>query len=185
MSNAPVCVTMASDAQKLVYFTPVFGGFQLSLSYTPNGGDRRHGDGVGRAYRHAVQQRRGIAAQRLGVPMDLLYEGDGWAPDCGRRRLFEGHVEQSAGPDRDEQQFYQTGFNLTFGNFAVGGVFEYYNDALDRSGEGGDVGRPVVDDAWVAGGGVAYTIDAWAFGAQYSHQLDANRRLRRRRRPRT
>ena len=26
-------------------------------------------------------------------------------------------------------------------------------------------------DAWVAGGGVAYTMDAWIFGAQYSHQL--------------
>ena len=27
--------------------------------------------------------------------------------------------------------------------------------------------------AWVAGGGIAYTMDAWVFGAQYSH-LDAN-----------
>lgn len=71
---------------------------------------------------------------------------------------FEGHAERSAGPDREESEFYQTGLNLTFGNFAVGGVFEYFKDFLSFDSGGQDL------DIWVAGGGAAYTIDAlrWA-----------------------
>jgi predicted porin len=85
---------------------------------------------------------------------------------------FEGHVEEAPGPDRKKQQFYQTGLNFTFGNFSVGGVFEYYNHALDRTKDN-DVGPAAAVDAWVAGIGVGYTMDAWTFGAQYSH-LDAD-----------
>ncbi|HSE75266.1 MAG TPA: porin, partial [Dongiaceae bacterium] len=39
----PACVGVdespGGDAQKVLYFSPVFAGFQLTLSYTPNGGD--------------------------------------------------------------------------------------------------------------------------------------------------
>ena len=35
------------DAQKIIYFSPLFHGFQLSASYTPNPDSERHGDGVG------------------------------------------------------------------------------------------------------------------------------------------
>ena len=69
----------------------------------------------------------------------------------------------SPAPISDEQNFYQGGLNLTFGEFSVGGVFEYYNDLL--SFKGGDDA-----DGWVAGGGVAYTSMTWILGAQYSHQ---------------
>jgi predicted porin len=76
-------------------------------------------------------------------------------------------VEKTPGPDRDEQQFYQGALNFTFGNFAVGGVFEYYKN-------GGPAFVGTTDDAdnnvWVAGGGISYTMDAWTVGAQYSHQ---------------
>jgi len=51
-------------------------------------------------------------------------------------------------------------------------VFEYFHNLLDQGAHfsGGD---PIVDhdvDAWVAGGGVSYTMDAWTLGAQYAHQ---------------
>ena len=111
---------------------------------------------------------RRIAPQRLGLSAPTTYEGEGWGLTWGGGGSFEGHVEQTAGPDRDEQEFYQTGLNLTFGNFAVGGVFEYFND-LDQATRATSL-RAL--DAWVAGGGIAYTMDAWTFGAQYSH-LDA------------
>jgi predicted porin len=61
-----------------------------------------------------------------------------------------------------EQDFYQAGLNLTFGNFAIGGAFEYFNNLVN-------LGPDFNGDAWVAGGGIAYTYDAWTFGAQYSH----------------
>jgi outer membrane protein OmpU len=163
-SNAAcIGVDDREDAQKLVYITPSFGGFQLALSYTPNGGDERHGDGVGphigMPFNSDEESRHNFAAYGT-----YSYDGDGWGLTAGGGGSFEGHVEQSPGPDRDEQQFYQAGLNLTFGQFSVGGTFEYYNN-LVAFDSGDDT------DAWVAGGGVAYTMDAWTFGAQYSHQL--------------
>jgi outer membrane protein OmpU len=163
-SNAAcIGVDDREDAQKLVYITPSFGGFQLALSYTPNGGDERHGDGVGphigMPFNSDEESRHNFAAYAT-----YSYDGDGWGLTAGGGGSFEGHVEQSPGPDRDEQQFYQAGLNLTFGQFSVGGTFEYYNN-LVAFDSGDDT------DAWVAGGGVGYTMDAWTFGAQYSHQL--------------
>ena len=164
-SNA-ICIGVddKSDAQKLVYVTPSFGGFQLALSYTPNGGDETHQD---------------VGGPHIGMPVNIdeesrhnaalyatyTYEGDGWGLTAGGGGSFEGQVEQTnGGDDRDEQQFYQGDLNLAFGNFSIGGVFAYYNNLI--AFEGGDD-----TDAWVAGGGAAYTMDSWTFGAQYSHQL--------------
>jgi predicted porin len=163
-SNAAcVGVDDREDAQKLVYISPSFGGFQLAMSYTPNGGDERHGDGVG-AHIGMPTNDDEESRHNFAAYGSYSYEGNGWGLTAGGGGSFEGHVEQSPGPDRDEQQFYQAALNLNFGQFSVGGVFEYYNN-LVAFDSGDDT------DAWVAGGGVAYTLDAWTFGAQYSHQL--------------
>jgi hypothetical protein len=148
------------DAQKFVYISPSFAGFQFTGSYTPNGGDERHGDGVG-AHLGMPTNSDEESRHNVSAYLSYSYEGDGWGLTAGGGASFEGHVEQGPGPDRDEQDFYQTGLNLTFGNFSVGGVFEYYHDLLDQ----GDNNI----DAWVAGAGIAYTMDAWTVGAQYSH----------------
>jgi outer membrane protein OmpU len=168
-SNA-VCISAddREDAQKIIYISPIFGGFQLTLSYTPNGGDENH-NGIASGFTQ-------VAGPHVGMPINedgesrnnfstyatYQYVGKGWGLTAGGGGSFEGHVEQEPGPDRREQQFYQTGLNLTFGAFAIGGVFEYYNDLL--SFKGSDT------DAWVAGGGVAYSTGDWIFGLQYSHQ---------------
>src|SRR5687768_1190848 len=48
-SSNSVCtgVDLRSDAQKFVYISPVFAGFQLTASYTPDASAERHGDGAG------------------------------------------------------------------------------------------------------------------------------------------
>lgn len=156
------------DAQKILYVTPNFAGFQLGLSYTPNGGDEDHTDGVGP---HTGMPFNDDEESRHNVAGYLTYSfaGDGWGIDAGAGASFEGHVEKTdGGPNRKESDFYQAAVNLTFGNFAVGGVFEYFNDAF--SGDAGALGDTFVTDAWVAGGGIAYTMDAITVGAQYSHQ---------------
>jgi outer membrane protein OmpU len=168
----PACVGVdesdGGDAQKILYFSPTFGGFQLALSYTPNGGDQTHtdvaGPHVGMPFNNDDESRHNVSLYAT-----YTYDGDGWGLTAGAGGSFEGHVEKASGPDRKKQDFYQAGLNLTFGGFSVGGVFEYYNDVLDRTSDEGDAGAPVASDAWVAGGGVAYAMDAWTFGAQYSH----------------
>jgi hypothetical protein len=163
-SNAAcVGVDDKEDAQKIVYITPNFGGFQLNVSYTPEGGAEDHVDGVGPHIGMPVNN-DGEARHDFAAYGTYSYEGDGWGLNAGAGGSFTGHVEQQPGPDVDERQFYQGDVNLTFGNFSVGGVFEYYNNLFTL-----DTGDDI--DAWVAGGGVAYKMDAWTFGAQYSHQL--------------
>jgi predicted porin len=170
LTSNSVCtgVDDRSDAQKLIYITPNFGGFQLTLSYTPNGGDEQHNgvDGSGLSQ---------VGGPHIGMPFDddaesrhnlsaygtYSFEGSGWGLTAGAGASVEGHVEQQPGPDRNEQKDYQAGVNLTVGNFAVGGVFEYYQDFIDQGAT--DL------DRWVAGAGAAYTIDAWTLGLQYSH----------------
>ncbi len=153
------------DAQKILYVSPSFGGFQVALSYTPNGGDERHTDGVGP---HVGMPGNADNESRHNVSLyaTYAYEGDGWGLTWGGGGSWEGHAEEVVGPDREESDFYQTGLNLTFGNFGVGGVFEYFHD-LDDQG-------PNDVSSWVAGLGGSYNMDAWTFGLQYSHQDQEN-----------
>jgi outer membrane protein OmpU len=161
-TSTSVCsgVDDRGDAQKFVYISPSFAGFQFTGSYTPNGGDERHGDGVG-AHLGMPANADGESRHNVSAYLSYSFEGDGWGLTAGGGASFEGHVEQAPGPDRDEQDFYQAGLNLTFGNFSVGGVFEYYNDLLDQGDDN--------IDTWTAGAGIAYSMDAWTVGAQYSH----------------
>ena len=46
---------------------------------------------------------------------------------------------------------------MNFGGFAVGGAFELYDNGGDDN------------DAWVAGGGASYGVNAWTVGIQGSH----------------
>jgi outer membrane protein OmpU len=168
LSSNSVCsgVDDKGDAQKIVYITPVFAGFQLTASYTPNGGDETHVDGVGP---HTGMPLNSDAESRhnFSAYLSYSYEGDGWGVTAGGGGSWEGHVEKQPGDDRDEQQFYQAGLNFTFGNFAVGGVFEYYDNG---AGFVGFADNTLENDIWVAGAGIAYTMDAFTIGAQYSHQ---------------
>jgi outer membrane protein OmpU len=150
------------DAQKIVYISPNFAGFSLSASYTPNGGDERHTDIAGPHTGMPVNV-DGEARHNVSLYANYTYTGDGWGLSAGGGASFEGHVEQTAGNDREEAAFYQAGLNLTFGNFGVGGVFEYFDDAFS-------VEDTVDTDIWVAGAGISYAMDAFTVGAQYSHQ---------------
>lgn len=155
------------DAQKILYVTPNFAGLQLGLSYTPNGGDEDHIDGVGP---HVGMPGNTDEESRHNVATYLTYSfaGESWGIDAGIGGSWEGHVEKTnGGPNREESDFYQAAINLSFGNFAVGVVGEYFNDfdSFDSS-----AGRDY--DVWVAGAGIAYTMDAFTVGLQYSHRDD-------------
>jgi len=157
-----------SDAQKIIYITPNFYGFQLTASYTPEPSAEDHIDGAGP---HVGMPSKSFGSPNEDASVYLTYqhEGDGWGLTWGAGGSWQIENQDVNGAHFEEADFYQTGLNLTFGNFAIGGAFEYFNDlaAFDFGpffhGE---------RDTWVAGGGVSYVYDAWTFGAQYSFRKD-------------
>jgi outer membrane protein OmpU len=169
------------DAQKIIYFSPLLYGFQLSASYTPNPDSETHGDGVG--------AHTGMPAKIFGtfgdddadadsdasVYLTYSYQGRNWGLTWGGGASWEMGTDSSDFVNFKDQDFYQTGLNLDIGRFSIGGVFEYYNDI--NSFESIPFDSATRLDAWVAGGGVAYNYRAWTFGAQYSYREDTFRTL--------
>jgi len=147
--------TANGKAQKVVYLTPSFGGFQLGLSWTPND---NHENGNG----HVTMNQDTKGDQKQIIDAYLAYNHDFDAVSVSWGGGGSWSLDTN-GPNAHTKQFYQTGLNLTFGQFAVGGAFEYMRhiETAGVSNSGGDM--------WVAGGGMAYTIDAWTIGAQYSY----------------
>ena len=164
------------DAQKIIYFSPLFHGFQLSASYTPNPDVERHGDGGGA---HV-----GMPVKTFGAPnpdadsdasayLTYSYQGRNWGLTWGGGASWEMGTDSTDFVDFKDQDFYQTGLNIDIGRFSIGGVFEYYNDLNSFDSIQTDSGTHL--NAWVAGGGMAYNYRAWTFGAQYSYRQDTFR----------
>ena len=179
--SAGICNTVDSymgneHSQKIVYITPDFGGFQLGLSWSPNGGHESSGVTdfhSGQPATDRFEQRNIVDAYAT-----FNHDFDGWSLAWGGGGSW---AVTEAGPSQGGTKgaFYQTGLNLTFGDLGVGGAFEYYKNglvfaqssALPGTGEAaGDVDSVIPhQDMWVAGGGVSYKIDATTLGLQYSY----------------
>ena len=165
-----------SDAQKIIYFSPLFHGFQLSASYTPNPDAERHGDGVGA---HIGMPPKGSfgddgdADSDASVYLTYSYQGRNWGLTWGGGASWEMGTDDSVFLDFEDQDFYQTGLTIDIGRFSIGGVFEYYHDLASFESLTGDFREDL--NAWVAGGGIAYNYRAWTFGAQYSYRQDTFR----------
>jgi predicted porin len=169
-SSNSVCtgVDDKGDAQKLIYITPNFGGFQLTASYTPDAAAEDHVDGAG-PHVGMPSHTGGGSRHNTSVYGTYSYEGDGWGLTAGLGGAWQGHVEEGGSDvSLHEQDFYQAGINLAVGNFGIGIVGEYYNDMFSFSSDDGSVDI----DIWVAGIGASYQMDAWTFGLQYSHRED-------------
>jgi outer membrane protein OmpU len=169
-SSNSICsgVDDTGDAQKIVYISPSFGGFQLNASYTPNPDRQTHDDGVG-PHLGMPESTLGVADASVSAYATYSYEGDGWGLTAGLGGSWEINKDDFSGVvDFEEQDFYQAGLNVSFGNFSLGVAAEYFNDAFAISTPGGSF----ENDVFVIGGGAAYTMDAWTFGLQYSHRQD-------------
>jgi hypothetical protein len=160
-SNDPIgsnaaCVDAQDNNQGIVYATPNFSGFQLWVSYSPsNNAEDYTQAGVNSAGTPVIAE--GTASHTVSAYATYSYSGDGWGIDWGGGGSWQLRFNGIDGVNDGKTEEYQTGLNLTFGNFAIGGVMEYFNEG------GAD------NDAYVAGGGFAYTMDPFVFGVQGSH----------------
>ncbi len=155
-----------ADAQKIVYFSPIFNGFQLGLSYVPSSDKESHVDGVG-PHLGMPENVDGTSRHNVSIYGTYTYEAEDWYVQVGAGGSWEGNVEQTSGPDREEADSYQTGILAGFGAFTVGASFNYFNDddLFSATLENGSVQA----DRWVLGVGATYTVaEVWTFGIGYS-----------------
>jgi len=151
-----VCSDTEGNSQGIIYTTPDFGGFQLHVSYTPDTNAEDYTQqGVNNA--GTPSNPHGTAHHAFSTYATYSYQGDNWGVDWGGGGSWQAAFNDTPGGNDGASSAYQTDLNLTFGNFSVGGVLEFYHNGGDDN------------DAWIAGGGAAYTMDAWTFGIQGSH----------------
>ena len=159
-SNDPIgsnaaCVDTEGDNQGIVYASPKFAGFQLWVSYTPsNNAEDYTQAGVNGA--GTPLNTDGTAHHSVSTYATYGYESENWGLNWGGGGSWQTEFN-GAGANDGRSADYQTGLNLTLGNFGIGGVLEYYDQG------GSD------NNAYVAGGGLSYALDPWTIGLQGSH----------------
>jgi outer membrane protein OmpU len=149
-------------SQKLVYYSPEFGGFSFGVAFTPNDDEKDYNGGDNADGQWRANSEADNADNNVGLGAHYDFEGDGWGISAGAAAYFEGDLQdKSAGTD--EQSGYNAGVNLSFGGFTVGVAGTY----LDNSTITGASSKG--EDTWVIGTGLSYNVDAWTVGAGWSH----------------
>jgi predicted porin len=151
-----ICSDTIGNSQSVKYTTPNFAGFQLILAYSPSANAEDYSQqGVNNA--GTPSNPSGTAHHNFAAYVTYSYAGDGWGVDWGGGGSWQGSFNDTNGGNDGNGADYQTVLTVSFGGFAVGGAFEYYDNGGDDN------------NAWVAGGGLGYGVDAWTVGLQGSH----------------
>jgi predicted porin len=155
VSNS-ICSDTIGNSQSIKYTTPNFAGFQLILGYSPSANAEDYNQ-VGVNGSGTPSNPSGTAHHNFAAYVTYSYAGDGWGVDWGGGGSWQGAFNDTNGGNDGKGATYQSVLTLNFGGFAVGGAFEYYDNGGDDN------------NAWVAGGGASYGVDAWTVGIQGSH----------------
>jgi hypothetical protein len=157
-----------NKGNKIVYFSPTFGGFNFAVSYAPQGGSRFAGGGL--AYGTDVQAPvpspiNGTGSNIISVGADYEHNFGGWKISLGGGGEW-GLTQYTAagGNNSNKPSFYQAGAQIGIGNWTFGASGAYYVNYVE-------VGFPATtaapnDDGWVATAGFNYTVEGVGVGVQ-------------------
>lgn len=156
----------AFDDAQLMYFSPVFNGFQFGVSYAPNNTEARVGGG------YLLPVLTGTAATSPAFTHGEVYSVgaryDGAVGDvgvtlaAGWMRMNSKAISNAPGTLQSvDSDSVNAGLVLYMGNWGVGGSYKSVSDAFNVSGS----------DNEAFDLGVAYWSDgAWSAGVYYLHQ---------------
>jgi predicted porin len=173
------CYGLSDNATKLIYFSPVFGGFQFALSYAPDGtedsrntlngfGTRSDSDSFqsSEEYSAAVQFDRDFNGVHVIIGGGAAYVGD-----------IEGVQSAAVDPgDLDHPTDYnaygRVSFGLGDGTLLVGGAWALRSNRIVTTSStvpGVGLLTAVEGDNQVYGVGITYALDAWGVGLGWTH----------------
>ena len=144
------CYGIDSYSTQLVYFSPVFSGFQFAASYTPDQSEdtRNTVDGAGTRFRNDDGQN----SENLSMAGIFTHDFNGVTLTVGGAHSFS--FDKEVNPNNtDEAQDSNAYLQVGFAGFTVGGATEYRQNF-------GDDGA----DQLVFGFGGTYNWDAWTIG---------------------
>jgi hypothetical protein len=148
---------MTGDDAQLMYFTPVFNGFQFGISYAPDQGEARTGGGYGLGTRTG-------AGSALAEEYSIAGRYDGEVGDLGVTVAL-GFMEAkgrtvSSTVQAADMQAWDAGLVLYYGNWGFGGSYINIEDMRGFNGT----------DQWAYDLGIAYWSDgAWSAGIYWLH----------------
>ena len=143
---------LATDANKVSYFTPRLAGFQLGASYTPDvTGNNVTANGLGLATKNTqLSEVFEVAAN---------YAGTFGSVDLGVDAYYVSAKAPTFLPNTDPEE-YGFGANLGFAGFTLGGA---WRTSEDTYGIGAATGNKA--DVWTAG--LSYATGPWTVGVAY------------------
>ena len=156
-------ITGKSD--KITYMTPVFSGFQVGLTYSPDNDSADDLEGVG----------LDDVADAFGTGYEIAarYEGEldavGFTIGAGYSHVeLEQVAVTTAGDPTDDRTAWNVGLDLDVGPFGVGVV--YMEDDQGELDVDGAAGGFQMDDSETLVVGVDYTTGPFKLGASYLNQ---------------
>jgi len=165
MGSIGTCFGIEGKGNKVMYFSPSFGGLTFGVSFTPTGGQRRAGGGLSYGTDVTAPGPGNAGNNVLSVGVDYTHDFGGWnlTAGGGGEWAFTQYTP-AGGQTTNRPSWYQAGLQIGFGHFAIGASGAYYvnyqHAGYASTTASGD------DDGWVVSGGASYTIDAWSFGLQ-------------------
>ena len=147
---------LASDANKISYFTPRLAGFQLGLSYTPDANGRTPKEnGLTLATKDAfIRDVYEVALNYAGTFSGIDLGADGF--------YVEGRSDNPAYESVLAE--YGFGANLGYGDFTLGGAFFHQDNAWGASWPNWSDADGSAD-VWTLG--VKYVTGPWTMGVAY------------------
>jgi predicted porin len=137
---------LENDSAKIIYFTPSFGGFQLAVSYAPDGTQDRSSFGTGGT------NEPGQVSHDISIGADYSGDFSGFTIGAGG-----GYSRGDAETGNASPSIWAVGLNVGFGGFTVGGSVAFTN--TDDANN---------DKFTVFDVGVTYNIDAVTVGLGWS-----------------
>jgi predicted porin len=137
---------LENDSAKIIYFTPSFGGFQLAVSYAPDGTQDRSSFGTGGT------NEPGQISHDMSIGADYSGEFSGFTIGAGG-----GYSRGDAETGNASPYIWAAGLNVGIGGFTVGGSY-----AFTKTDDANNDKRTVFDV------GVTYNIDAVTVGLGWS-----------------
>lgn len=147
---------MATNANKITYFTPRIMGFQLGGSFTPTVvNSLTHANGLGLVSKASLPIRdvREIALNYVGTFGGVDFGADGF------------YTMGTSNLSSNEPKEYGAGTNIAFQGFTLGGAWAKAKD-LDST----LTGKPIAREdrtTWTAG--LSYATGPWTVGLAYLH----------------